>query len=105
HVDGVRDIDDVYRGQVKHTKDALTLLAADLDVNGAVDKWIANNELSKFSELWVNGVVVDWTKLYAQTTPPRMSLPVYPFAKERYWQDTAAAGPMAANGNGIPALH
>ena len=51
---------------------------------------------AKLAELWVNGVPVDWTKVYAQTTPPRMSLPVYPFAKERYWHDTAAAGPMAA---------
>ncbi|MDJ1631498.1 hypothetical protein QNN00_18475 [Bacillus velezensis] len=36
-------------------------------------------------ELWVKGLNVDWAKLYGDRPPKRMSLPSYPFAKDRYW--------------------
>ncbi len=28
---------------------------------------------------------MDWNKLYGETKPKRISLPTYPFARERYW--------------------
>src|SRR5262249_25588890 len=33
----------------------------------------------------VKGLVVDWTRLYEAGPPRRISLPTYPFARERYW--------------------
>jgi len=38
-------------------------------------------------ELWVQGVSVQWERLYGEDMPRRISLPTYPFAKERYWID------------------
>ncbi|WP_206412570.1 hypothetical protein, partial [Lysobacter enzymogenes] len=38
---------------------------------------------------WAQGAAVDWTALWRGDLPPRMRLPVYPFAKERYWIDSA----------------
>jgi amino acid adenylation domain-containing protein len=36
---------------------------------------------------WIAGTAVDWMRLYAgqEALPSRISLPTYPFARERYW--------------------
>jgi len=42
-------------------------------------------------DLWVKGLVFDWNKLYGEERPKRMSLPTYPFARERYWVPVSVA--------------
>src|SRR4030095_6620619 len=39
----------------------------------------------KLAKLWAKGVEVSWEMLYPRARPKRVSLPTYPFAKERYW--------------------
>jgi acyl transferase domain-containing protein/acyl carrier protein len=46
---------------------------------------------------WVSGTQVDWQTLYGGGRPQRMSLPTYPFAKERYWIDSNATGTSSTN--------
>jgi polyketide synthase PksN len=46
---------------------------------------IERKELSRLAELWVRGAKIDWRLLHAPGTPRRLSVPTYPFAKERYW--------------------
>jgi polyketide synthase PksN len=36
-------------------------------------------------DLWVRGLNFDWNTLYGDVKPQRISLPTYPFARERYW--------------------
>ncbi|CAG7645219.1 SDR family NAD(P)-dependent oxidoreductase [Actinacidiphila bryophytorum] len=36
-------------------------------------------------DAWVRGVPVDWAALREGPAPRRMSLPTYPFARDRYW--------------------
>src|ERR1041385_3727108 len=60
--------------------------------------------------MWVKGLEVKWSKLYGERKPQRMSLPTYPFARERYWMDIdrkMGAGAQIAGGNGMaaPVLH
>jgi polyketide synthase PksL len=98
YVAGERGIADLYQGQVKRNNDALSVFSADADLQQTVDKWIANNKLAKLTDLWVKGLELDWSKLYGATKPPRVSLPVYPFAKERYWIDASAGAPAAGQG-------
>ena len=50
-----------------------------------VQKWIADKKLNKLLDLWTRGLDVDWNILYGDTKPNRLRLPIYPFAKERYW--------------------
>ena len=95
---GQQGIEDVYQGAVKRNKEALSLFSGDADLQQTLDKWIANRKVSKLLELWVKGLGVDWSKLYGEIKPQRMSLPAYPFAKERYWIDPVAGGQTAANG-------
>ena len=80
--DGVAGL---YRGQVKRHQEALAILAADEEMGETVGKWIGHQKYGKLLDLWVKGLVVDWNQLYGEMKPGRISLPAYPFAKERYW--------------------
>lgn len=44
------------------------------------------------ARLWVAGAEVDWTQKLSAVPPKRVSLPTYPFARERYW---VGAPPMS----------
>ncbi|MDK8180302.1 SDR family NAD(P)-dependent oxidoreductase [Paenibacillus sp. UMB4589-SE434] len=82
---GRSDIEDMYRGQVKRSNDMLAVFAVDEELQEAVGKWCERRKYDKLLELWVKGLRVDWSKLHRYDTPRRMSLPAYPFARERYW--------------------
>jgi polyketide synthase PksN len=83
--EGQDAIEDLYRGQVKRNKEALAVFAADEDMAKTIDAWITKGKYAKLLDLWVKGLIVDWRKLYGENTPRRISLPTYPFARERYW--------------------
>ncbi|OKP52620.1 polyketide synthase [Serratia marcescens] len=59
-------------------------LAAD-DSAVLLQRWIAQNAVHKIARFWAEGYKVDWRQLYPQATPCRMSLPGYPFAREKHW--------------------
>lgn len=88
YVNGVQNIEEAYQGQVKRNKEALTLFSTDTDLQQTVGKWISEKKLSKLLDLWVKGLELDWNKLYDGNKPNRISLPTYPFAREKYWVDT-----------------
>ncbi|MDC8758415.1 amino acid adenylation domain-containing protein [Janthinobacterium fluminis] len=82
---GDEGIEDLYSGQVKRNKEALAAFTADEDLAGAVDAWIAKGKLHKLLDLWVKGLAFDWNKLPGAQKRRRVSLPTYPFARERHW--------------------
>jgi polyketide synthase PksM len=82
---GQNGIEDLYRGQVKRNQEALTVFTADEEMQEAIQKWIERKKYGKLLDLWVKGLIFDWNKLYGDQKPRRISLPTYPFAKERYW--------------------
>ena len=90
-IEGQADIPALYRGQVKRNKEALAVFTADEELQEAIDKWIQRKKYAKFLTLWVKGLIFDWNKLYdvnvkgMLTRRHQISLPTYPFAKERYW--------------------
>jgi polyketide synthase PksM len=63
----------------------MTTVGRDDDMQEVVDRWIACKKLAKLAQSWARGLNVDWNKLYGEASPRRVSLPTYPFAKERYW--------------------
>ena len=105
YVAGEQGIDDVYLGQVKGNREALTLFSTDADLQQAVEKWIVNRKVSKLLEMWVKGLEVDWSQMYGKSQPQRMSLPTYPFARERYWTDRLAGTQVAAQEARAAVLH
>ncbi|WP_418120923.1 hypothetical protein [Variovorax sp. NFACC29] len=90
---GEKSVDELYRGEIRRDKDALSILA-DEDMGRTIDAWLSKGKLHKLVELWVRGLAFDWARLYdGEVTPRRISLPTYPFARERYWvpEELAAA--------------
>ncbi|MCG6894425.1 MAG: SDR family NAD(P)-dependent oxidoreductase, partial [Desulfobacteraceae bacterium] len=59
-------------------------------------------DLSSLGRLWVSGLDMDWTPLFAGASPARVPLPTYPFARERYWVPTARV-PVPASDALFPA--
>ena len=85
HLDGEPLVEGVYQGQVKPNKETVSLFNEDRELQDTVEKWMARRQWSKLLDLWVKGLHLDWNKLYAQSKPRRISLPTYPFARNRYW--------------------
>jgi acyl transferase domain-containing protein/enoyl-CoA hydratase/carnithine racemase/NAD(P)-dependent dehydrogenase (short-subunit alcohol dehydrogenase family)/acyl carrier protein len=102
---GEQDIEDVYQGQVKREKEALSLFSTDADLKQTIDKWLTGWKLARLLELWVKGLEVDWSRLYGETKPGRISLPAYPFAKDRHWIDADTGGNVPAKGLSTAVLH
>ncbi|MCP5005747.1 MAG: SDR family NAD(P)-dependent oxidoreductase, partial [Planctomycetes bacterium] len=106
YLSGDQDIEDTYRGQVKRNKDTLSVFKADEDLQQAIETWIDKGKYSKILDLWVKGLVLDWTKLYGDSKPKRMSLPTYPFAKERYCiSETPGKGMIPTSGTAASLIH
>ena len=85
----------VYTGNIKESKQK-----TELSINGKSQeepvKIIANNkEPDELAQLWVSGVEPDWESLYLDKKPRRISLPTYPFARERYWVPDSNRKPAA----------
>ncbi|UII31930.1 SDR family NAD(P)-dependent oxidoreductase [Fulvivirga ulvae] len=106
YMEGEEEITGMYQGEVKKNKEGLRIISNDEDMREAIIKnWIAQKKLSKLLDLWVKGLNLDWSKLYGENKPKRMSLPVYPFAKERYWIEMSDEAHMIANGKATAVLH
>ncbi|CAN7772038.1 amino acid adenylation domain-containing protein [Rhizobium leguminosarum] len=105
---GDEQIEGLYRGEVRRAKDMLAPFNADEDLRKAIEAWVAKGKLSKLLDLWVKGLAFDWNSLYAAHKPRRISLPTYPFARERYWVP-ANATPQPKNQttspHSIPIIH
>ncbi|BAZ54092.1 beta-ketoacyl synthase [Nostoc sp. NIES-4103] len=41
--------------------------------------------LNTLSQLWVEGIQIDWSEFYAHEQPYRIPLPTYPLERKRYW--------------------
>lgn len=59
--------------------------AADIMPSDAVRQHVADGRIDAIARRWAHGAAVDWQGLYPAGAPVRISLPTYPFAKDRYW--------------------
>jgi acyl transferase domain-containing protein/acyl carrier protein/NADP-dependent 3-hydroxy acid dehydrogenase YdfG len=105
YVAGEQSIEDAYHGQVKRNQESLSLFSTDADLQQMIEKWIVGRKLFKLLELWVRGLELDWSRLYGEGRPGRMSLPAYPFSRERFWIDAEAGEQVAVGGAATAVLH
>ncbi|NQX71945.1 beta-ketoacyl synthase, partial [Paenibacillus alba] len=84
-IEGHDEVEGVYRGQQKRNKETITDLFSDEELQEAMDEWLLQKKYSRILGLWVKGGQVEWSKLYEVQKARRISLPTYPFARERYW--------------------
>jgi len=85
YAQGQTEIDGFYRGNVKTSKAQSELLIEGEDGRDFLKSIVKNRKLTKLAQLWVSGTEIDWQLLYPSHKPQRISLPTYPFARERYW--------------------
>jgi acyl transferase domain-containing protein/enoyl-CoA hydratase/carnithine racemase/acyl carrier protein len=109
YINSEQNIEDTYIGQVKRYKESMLTISQDEDMKVAIDKWIEHKKFAKLADLWSKGLNIGWEKLYLDVQPNRMSLPSYPFAKEKYWLDILSSNhiPIAGVSNSRihPLLH
>lgn len=67
----------------------LPILAQDSEDLEYLNSIIRKGNLDKLAKLWVKGAEVDWKLLYGGRNPGKISLPGYPFARERCWLRTS----------------
>ncbi|ASJ54821.1 polyketide synthase [Brevibacillus formosus] len=99
------DIQDLFTGQVKRNKETMDAFAADEDLQQAIDTWITKGKYAKILQMWVQGLIFDWNKLYGDTKPRRISLPAYPFARESYWLPKVESQAIGFTAGALAYLH
>ncbi|TVZ38732.1 polyketide synthase PksM/polyketide synthase PksN [Alteromonadaceae bacterium 2753L.S.0a.02] len=81
-----RNLANVFVGKVKDNRESMSIINQDEDMIVATSKWIERRKFAEILDMWVKGLSLDWTSLYGKDKPRKISLPTYPFAKEKYWQ-------------------
>lgn len=89
--------DDVMAGHVKNASAVTGLLNA-REKQEFVNLLVQGRDPRRLAKLWSDGVIADWQGVDIGVTGRRVSLPTYPFARERYWigAPRAAEVPAAA---------
>jgi acyl transferase domain-containing protein/NAD(P)-dependent dehydrogenase (short-subunit alcohol dehydrogenase family)/acyl carrier protein len=80
----------LHRAEADQHRDAVALITDDEDLLAASRKWAQRRDGDKLLRWWVRGLDVDWAAMYGDAPPRRMSLPTYPFARQRQWNQTSA---------------
>ena len=70
-------------GEVKNSREGIKILDNEEDIKSLMEEWLRGGRLNKIAEAWVKGLRIDWDRLYEGYKPYRVSLPSYPFAKEK----------------------
>ncbi|HEX8611502.1 MAG TPA: SDR family NAD(P)-dependent oxidoreductase [Telluria sp.] len=96
---------EVYRGQVKQHREEVSQLEEDPAFQESLAQWAADKDIAKLAGMWVKGANVDWSRLTEARAPRLMSLPTYPFAKERYWAQAKAPAPATQQAVMHPLVH
>ncbi|MFD7028340.1 type I polyketide synthase [Streptomyces sp. NPDC059917] len=60
--------------------------------DGGLDRFYAS-----LAEVWVQGVDVDWARVFEGTGAARVELPTYAFQRRRYWLDAPAAAEVVVD--------
>jgi polyketide synthase PksL len=88
HPGGAREFEGVFHGSVRDAQHGAVNLIEGRAGKAFLADLLASADLEKLARLWVLGVEMNWSFLGRAATPRRVSLPTYPFAKERCWVET-----------------
>ena len=83
--DEIASSDELYRGNVEKTNSTLELLLNGTEGAEFIQMLVQSRKLDKLAQLWASGINIDWTTLRTGSGAKRISLPTYPFARDRHW--------------------
>lgn len=86
--------EDIYHGNIR-AKAAQSSAGAAAGESDSIQRLLEQKELAKLAELWVSGTKIEWKSLYGAILPRRLSVPTYPFARERHWIPDTKTGKKA----------
>ena len=93
---GAIDLEGVHVGNARVHRELLGPLAGDDEMCAAVTRWLESGRIQKVLGLWSKGLEVDWTRIPRAIKPRVISLPGYPFARERFWVPATMRQALAA---------
>ncbi len=93
--------DDLYYAQSRRHRETIALFTVDKDLQASVDGWFVSGKVSRLLDVWTKGLDLDWLKLHSAPLPGRMHLPVYPFARERYWREEPVVTSVATTAQAL----
>ncbi|WP_198863574.1 hypothetical protein [Bacillus velezensis] len=76
---------EIYYGQVYGKRKFEYAFTSADSLYKTVKDCIDRAQYDQLCAYWVNGVKIDWNNLYRHPKPKRISLPTYPFEREKYW--------------------
>src|SRR6266850_1027174 len=93
---GNSQVGDVWSGQAVRNDSSITRVWQTKSGRRLIDQALSERDLELIGTLWTSGAEIDWRKYYEGAgsgafKPQTVGLPTYPFAKDRYWIDTAAS--------------
>ncbi len=77
--------DRMFRGRIKVRESSSSGSTGKDYTDGEVDIWLKEKNLKALGRIWVSGAAVIFSKLPHNRHRRRVSLPTYPFARDRYW--------------------
>jgi acyl transferase domain-containing protein/acyl carrier protein/UDP-glucose 4-epimerase/SAM-dependent methyltransferase len=83
YISGEEAIGTVYLNNIKTSK-MKHILEGD-SCNDFIKILVSRHEFDKIASLWTSGASFDWMLLHENSDVRRISLPTYPFAKQRIW--------------------
>src|SRR5260370_11683915 len=83
--DNTPEWEGVFYGNIKEAKYSAGNLIEGREGKSFLEDLLVNRDLEKLARLWILGVEIDWSRLHRHKSTRRVSLPTYPFAKERCW--------------------
>lgn len=109
----------IFCGNINVTKEnrIVNILTKDM-INTMVDQSLQAAQWQQLAQLWISGLPIDWKVVWENKKARPVSLPAYPFARQRYWVDIDGAEQLAvapkqsqqpakhdtARANGTPAM-
>lgn len=74
----------IYTGNVSNKKSAINELLNNVSGEEFINDLLLSRETTRLAQLWIEGLAIDWSKLYTQAIHP-IVLPNYAFDEQRYW--------------------
>ena len=74
-----------YPGDLENNHTGMEDFLSEKVAETIVEMFMMEKDYKKIANYWANGGEIPWESLYEGETVRRISLPGYPFAKERYW--------------------
>ncbi|PKM94961.1 MAG: hypothetical protein CVU84_08535 [Firmicutes bacterium HGW-Firmicutes-1] len=91
------DAEKLYLDTARDSKNKMTFIMDGEEGREFLYRLIKEKKIEKIAQLWVSGTAIDWKLLYENRLPRRLSLPTYPFARDRYWLPEQKEKPKVKN--------